>query len=213
MPRLREVSRREATDPFVLYMYQRKFGDRDFEVAPGTNTGAPGNWETVFAQVPDILEHAVRGFAVWLAPERKLNPLLRELAITRVAWACGCQFVYSQHCKLLRAEGATEAQVRGVPSWQVSQEFNDAQRAVLAYADGLALDHGRVSDGVFEQLKRVLSEPEIIELTYIATMYVMHSTMTRALRLEFDDRDDPVREVPAPDGFRYQRAPMNLPTR
>jgi hypothetical protein len=29
----------------------------------------------------------------------------------------------------------------------------------------------------------------------------MHAVMTKALRLEFDDRDDPIVEVPAPDGF------------
>jgi hypothetical protein len=29
-------------------------------------------------------------------------------------------------------------------------------------------------------------------------MYEMHATMCRALRLEFDDVDDPISEVPAP---------------
>jgi AhpD family alkylhydroperoxidase len=210
MPRLREVPRREAAHPYVLYMYERKFGDRDFETAPGTATGAPGNWETVFAQVPDILEHAVRGFAVWQSSDRKLDPILRELAMTRVGWACGCQFVFSQHCKLARGVGVTEEQVAAIPSWSVSELFSPAQRAVLAYADALALAHGRTPDGVFEVLKRHLSEEEIIELTYIATMYVMFATMTRALRLEFDDRDDPVAEVPAPPGFVYQPPPSGM---
>ncbi|BBY60153.1 hypothetical protein MSAR_32890 [Mycolicibacterium sarraceniae] len=31
-------------------------------------------------------------------------------------------------------------------------------------------------------------------------MYVMHAIMSRALRREFDDRDDPVVEVEDPDG-------------
>jgi hypothetical protein len=30
---------------------------------------------------------------------------------------------------------------------------------------------------------------------------MMHGVMCRALRLEFDDRDDPIVEVPAPAGF------------
>ena len=29
----------------------------------------------------------------------------------------------------------------------------------------------------------------------------MHATMCRALRLEFDDRDEPVVEVAAPEGY------------
>ena len=29
----------------------------------------------------------------------------------------------------------------------------------------------------------------------------MHAVMSRALRLEFDDRDDPIVEVAAPEGY------------
>jgi hypothetical protein len=32
-------------------------------------------------------------------------------------------------------------------------------------------------------------------------MYDMHATMARALRLEFDDRPEPVVEVAAPEGY------------
>jgi hypothetical protein len=54
---------------------------------------------------------------------------------------------------------------------------------------------------VFDALKSHLSDEEILELTYITAMYEMHATMTRALRLEFDDRDEPIVEIAAPEGF------------
>ena len=44
-------------------LYERLFGDRDPVVSPGTATGTPGNWWTVFALVPDCFDHAVAGFA------------------------------------------------------------------------------------------------------------------------------------------------------
>ena len=34
-----------------------------------------------FALVPDVLEHANRGFALYRNPKRKLDPVLRELAL------------------------------------------------------------------------------------------------------------------------------------
>ena len=43
MPRLREVSRKDA-DPSVLPVYDALFGDRDPVTDPGTATGTPGNW-------------------------------------------------------------------------------------------------------------------------------------------------------------------------
>jgi hypothetical protein len=54
---------------------------------------------------------------------------------------------------------------------------------------------------VFEALRAFWGDEEILEFTYITALYGMHAVMTRALRLEFDDRDDPITEVAAPEGF------------
>ena len=48
MPRLREVSRDEAHDA-AKAIYGALFGQRDPVAEPGTATGTPGNWWTVFA--------------------------------------------------------------------------------------------------------------------------------------------------------------------
>ena len=72
---------------------------------------------------------------------------------------------------------------------------------MLAYADRLVTHAGRVPDALFAQLKAAFNDEEILELTYITCMYQMHAVMSRALRTEFDDRDDPITEVAAPEGF------------
>jgi hypothetical protein len=51
---------------------------------------------------------------------------------------------------------------------------------------------------VFDALRAGLSDEEILELTYVTCMYEMHATMSRALRLEYDDVPERVVEVPAP---------------
>jgi alkylhydroperoxidase family enzyme len=201
MPRLRQVPRAEATDEIVDRMYTQLFGDRDPVAEPGTATGTPGDWWTVFALVPDVLRHAARGFAVYRSPKRVLDPVLRELGQTRAGWSVGSQFVYSQHCKSCRALGMPEEKIAAIRSWQVSDLFSPIERAVLAYADALSLDGGRVSDEVFGVLKDHLSDEEILEFTYITTMYVMHAIMSRALQTEFDDRSDPIVEIAAPEGY------------
>lgn len=196
MPRLRQVPRSEVTDPVVLALYDRFFGDRDPVAEPGTATGTPGDWWTVFALVPDVFRHAVGGFALYRSPDRRLDPQLRELAQTRAGWTRGSQFVFSQHCKSCRVVGIPEEKIAAIPAWSVAECFTPAERAVLAYADGLVLDGGRVAEEVFAALRDHLSDEEILELTYITCLYEMHATMSRALRTEFDDRDDPVVEVP-----------------
>lgn len=200
MPRLREIPRSEVTDDYVLKLYQTLFGDRDPVAQPGTATGTPGNWWTVFAQVPDAFKHTTEGFGFYRSPNRKLDPKLRELGQIRAGYAVGSQFVYSQHSKAMRFEGFSEEQVKAIPNWSVADCFSPVERAVLAYTDCLVLEQGRVPDGVFNVLKEHLSEVEILELTYITSTYMMHAVMSRALKLEFDDVEDRVVEVAAPEG-------------
>jgi len=199
MPRLRQVPKSEAHET-ARNMYQLLFGDRDPVAEPGTATGTPGNWWTVFAGVPEAFDHAVQGFVYYRSPTRKLPPELRELAQTRAGYARQSQFVFSQHCKASRDAGISEEKIQAIPAWQVATCFSPAERAVLAYTDCLVLEGGRVPDPVFAALKAALDDTEILELTYVTCLYEMHATMCRALRLEFDDVDERVREVPAPEG-------------
>ncbi|MFM9865346.1 MAG: carboxymuconolactone decarboxylase family protein [Micropepsaceae bacterium] len=199
MPRLRQVPRAEA-DPFAQQLYQVLFGDRDPVKEPGTATGTPGNWWTVFALVPDAFKHTTEGFQFYRNPKRKISAKLRELGQIRAGWARGSQFVFSQHCKASRDVGLTEEQIKAIPYWSIADCYAPVERAVLAYTDALVLMGGRVPEEIFDALKKHLSHEEILELTYITATYEMHATMSKALRLEYDDVDERVVEVAAPKG-------------
>lgn len=198
MPRLRQVPKSEAT-PEVQKMYEALFGERDPVAEPGTATGTPGDWWTVFALVPDVFEHAVRGFGLYRSSKRKIDPKLRELGQIRAGYARGSHFVFSQHCKAARSVGLSDEQVEAIPSWQTADCFSPIERAVLAYTDDLVLSGGRVSDATFDALRAELSDEEILELTYVTCTYELHATMCRALRLEYDDVDERLVEIPAPN--------------
>ena len=199
MPRLRQVPKDEAHEN-AQTVYKMLFGDRDPVSSPGTATGTPGNWWTVFAGVPDCFDHAVQGFGFYRSPKRELSPQLRELAQTRAGYARGSRFVFSQHCKASRDVGLSEEKIQAIPAWSVASCYSPIERAVLAYSDCLVLEGGRVPDDVFDALRVELSDTEILELTYVTCLYELHATMSRALRLEYDDVDDPITEVPAPEG-------------
>jgi hypothetical protein len=81
------------------------------------------------------------------------------------------------------------------------------ERALLAYTDALVVGFGRVDDAVFDAMRaNGLDDEAILEFTYITMMYTMHAVISRALRLEYDDRDDPIVEIPAPADYQ----PANL---
>ena len=93
----------------------------------------------MFALVPDVLEHAVQGFGLYQSSKRTLDPVLRELAQTRAGWTAASQFVFSQHCKSLRALGVSEEKIAAIPHWSAATCFEELERLVLAYTDCLVL--------------------------------------------------------------------------
>lgn len=202
MPRLRQVARADAP-PNVLKYYDRLFGDRDPVAEPGTATGTPGDWWTVVALVPPVFDHATAHFGMFgMFSDKsvsKLDPKVRELGILRAGYVVGSQFVFSQHCKAARRIGLEEAKIAAIPDWTVSEAFTAQERALLAYADCLVLERGRTPDGVFAALKAALSDEDILEFTYHVCSYVTHAVMCRALKLEYDNVEERIREVPIPD--------------
>lgn len=196
MPRLGQVPRSEDNPPIVTLMYDLIFGaGRDPVAEPGTHTETSGDWWTTFAGSPAVLQHCVDGFALYQSPERRIDPQLRELGQTRVGWARGSQFVFSQHCKSCRDVGIPEEKIAAIPHWGVADCFSELERAVLAYTDALVHDGGRVADGVFAVLRRHLDDEQILELTYITALYDMHGVMSRALRTEQDDVPERITET------------------
>ena len=201
MPRLRQVSRKDATDK-VRKFYDALFPGRDPIEEPGTATGTPGNWWSVFALVPYIFDHATRHFGMFgmFAGDSvsQLDNQIRELAITRAGYTAESQFVFSQHCKAARKHGVAEAKIKAITHWQVSDVYDAKERAVLAWSDSLIYDNGRASDELFAALHSHLSDEDILELTYHVMGYNLHAVCCRALRLEYDDVPERIREVPLP---------------
>ena len=127
MPRLKQVTRAQATGN-IRKFYDQLFGERDPVTQPGTATGTPGHWWTVFALRPAIFDHATSGFRMGGDKDATppLDGKLRELAIMRVGFTQASQFVYSQHCKAARGAKISEAQIAAIPSWSVSAAFSPA---------------------------------------------------------------------------------------
>lgn len=194
MSRIAPLPRAEAP-PEILAHYDNLFGpDRDPVERPGTATGTPGDWWTVWGRTPEIL----KAFSAYSASQSPLDPVLRELAVLRTGYARGSQFVFSQHSKAARRVGVPEEKVAAAPYWTISDVFTPAERAVLAYVDGMILEGGRVHDRVFAALRQHLAEDHILMLTYFVNIYALHATATKALRLEYDNVPERVVEIPAP---------------
>ena len=198
MPRTRQVPRAEAA-PEMIPLYDQLFPGKDPVAEPGTATGTPGNWWTTFALVPDVLLAIRDHFGALTQNEEQLPPRYRELAIARSGFVHGSQFVFSQHCKAARRVGIDEEKVAALPAWASSPLFDDDERAILAYTDEVAGMRGRVQDATFARLREVLSDEGIVRLTMCILTWGAHGVFCQALRLEYDDVEERIQEIPAPE--------------
>jgi alkylhydroperoxidase family enzyme len=197
MPRLRQLSLAEAS-PEIKELYKQFFGDRDPVKQPGTATGTPGDYWTTFALVPDLLFQARTTLGALMAPGRKLDPKLRELAILRTGIVGDSKFEYSQHLKVARMVGVPDHKLNAIKSWALSDKFTPQERAVMQAADEL-VGRNLVEDATFAELKRHLPDEQILELFYVIGLWRMHGMIVRALHLEYDnDTTARMAEVPAP---------------
>lgn len=200
MARVRLVRKDEISDETVLERWAQIFGDGDpavDESGIGPN-GTRGDYWAAIANSPVTVRHVWEGFAYLRS--QKLPPLYREIGITKAGFNVGSQFVFSQHCKGLRRNGWSEEKIAAVGTWQTQTIFDEVERLLLALADDLTLAQGRIAEDRIEQLRRYLDDQEIVEFVHATLIYQMHATVCRALRVEFDNVEERVREV---DGGEY----------
>ena len=201
MPLLKPVSRAEASAETNAH-YDAVFGaGSDPEKEPGTSTGTPGNWHTIWARVPEIF----KSFSAYrVSTQGSLSGKLWPLASMRTGYLRRSQFVLSQQSKMARGQGIEEDKIKSISFWSIAPCYSDLERAILAFTDSIIIEGGRTPPEIVEKLKTGLSEKEILELAYVIKNYDMHASLCASLRLEYDDVPERVVEIPKPATPRMQ---------
>src|ERR1700739_3728335 len=65
----------------------------------------------------------------------ELDPIVRELAITRTGILCEAPYEVVAHKRIGKNVGVTDEQREALENWREASRFNDVQRAALAFTD------------------------------------------------------------------------------
>lgn len=104
----------------------------------------------------------------------RLDARLRELAIMRIAWLLGAEYVWNHHTKALVQD---ELELRPddvleVRDWERSTVLGDVERAVLALTDGMVRSpEGRADPAVVAALVELLGPDQVVELVVAVGLY------------------------------------------
>jgi len=118
---------------------------------------APGVFETML------------GFEKYLR-KAGLDRKLLNLIYLRASQINGCAYCLDMHWKDLRAADETEQRLYGLDAWKESPYYTDRERAALGWTEAVTnIQEGRVSDSVYEEMRRFFSEKELVDLTLAVT--------------------------------------------
>ena len=165
----------EPTDPVVADVFER--------LSKGT-VGVVNIHRTIAAS-PDVFA-AFIGLAHALRFKTQIGAAARELAILRVLELHHGHYEIGHHTKMAIAAGASEAQAKGATAAQLDPElYDDAQRAVLRYAEAFAIGTG-VPPHVALALEQHLDNRQRVELTMTLALYVGLAHLTCSLDVPVD---------------------------
>jgi AhpD family alkylhydroperoxidase len=149
-----------------------------------TGTGPP-NLFTTLARHRGLFRKWLR-FAGALMPGGRLPRAESELVILRVAHNTGCEYEWSHHERIAQHSGLSAEEVGRARLGAEAEGWSPRQALLLRAADELHAKR-RISDELWAQLSRTLSEPELIELCMLVGHYEMLAMTLNSLAVEPDE--------------------------
>jgi alkylhydroperoxidase family enzyme len=170
----------------IDYSDPAKYNDRTRELL-GKNRNA--NIFRMMAHSPSYLEQYCRlGGAI--RHKGELDPIVRELAITRTGILCEAPYEIVAHKRIGRNVGVTDEQNEALDDWQQATCFNEVQRAALAFTDEI-VKLRRPSDATFNAIRAKLTPGALVELQLSVGFYIMTSKFLETFAIDMQ----PVSEV------------------
>jgi AhpD family alkylhydroperoxidase len=97
-----------------------------------------------------------------------LEPLLKELVMTRASQINGCAFCIHHHTSDARRHGETEERLYLLSAWRESGLYSDRERAALGWTEALTLvSETHAPDDAYEALRRHFTEEQQVKLTLL----------------------------------------------
>jgi AhpD family alkylhydroperoxidase len=125
-------------------------------------------------------------FAGRLMPRGRLPRRDTELVILRVASNCDCEYERRHHEHLGRRAGLSATEVERTAAGPSAEGWTPRQAALLRAADELH-ETRTLPDELWDELRRHLSETELIELPMLVGHYEMLAMTLNSLRVQPDE--------------------------
>src|SRR5258706_14530519 len=142
----------------------------------------------MMAHSPSYFEQYCRlGRAIRVKGE--LDPVLRELAITRTGILCEAPYEVAAHKRIGKEVGVTDEQNAALESRKSATCFDELQRAALSFTDEI-VKLRRPTDVTFDAIAAKLTPAALIELQLSVGFYIMTSKFLETFGIDMQPAMD-----------------------
>jgi alkylhydroperoxidase family enzyme len=144
----------------------------------------------MMAHSPDYLRQYCRlGAAIRFRGE--LDPVLRELAITRTGILCEAPYEVTAHKRIGKSVGVSDEQNAALEDWKKATCFSEVQRAALAFTDEIVTQR-KPTDATFNAIAARMTPGALVELQLSVGFYIMTSKFLETFAIDMQAVDDVV---------------------
>jgi alkylhydroperoxidase family enzyme len=141
------------------------------------------------ANIFRMMAHSPRHFEQYcrlgraILHEGELDPVVRELAITRTGILCEAPYEIAAHQRIGKRVGVTDEQNAALENWQSATCFSDLQRAALAFTDEV-VKLRKPTDAAFNAIAAKLTRGALVELQLSIGFYIMTSKFLETFAID-----------------------------
>jgi len=115
----------------------------------------------------------------------ELDPVIREMAIVRVAWHAKSDYELYYHGQQLLDMDVTQEKIQAVLNGPTSDSLSEFEKDLIRFTDQI-VDRFKPNDEAFERMRSTLSMRQLHELVFNIGLYLMSSAYMATFELELE---------------------------
>lgn len=127
------------------------------------------------------------GLGTAILSQQELDARVRELVILQAAQLTPGRYEWVQHVPIAEAVGASKEEIAAVEREDWSAAVFDSRTSTALRFTADTLQHAKVSDALFAEVRSHFSPREIVELVLTLGYYSMLARLTEVVELEIDE--------------------------
>jgi uncharacterized peroxidase-related enzyme len=125
-------------------------------------------------------------------PGSRLPGRIKELVVIKTSHVNGCRYCYAHNTALGAAAGITHEEVIEISSdeYLKSKTLSEREKAAVQWAEAVTLNTAAKRNDLFAEMKRLFTDAEIVELTFVSAMFNMINRLNDSLQVPIEQQDE-----------------------